>query len=261
MRTIAITNQKGGVGKTTTAVHLAHALARQGLRILLVDTDGQGHCAIYLGLERRGDLSHVLLRTRQDTDDPQRRYEPVARFIRPNVRPGVDLISCDPSITLAEGRINGEAMRELRLARRLAEVQDRYDVALIDVGPKTDLLSTIALLAADSALIVSLPSTPDESLLDMTARLSALREDAGQGPTVLGVLATQVDSREGLTRDMQAKLQEAGFADVPAVPRSVALARAARAGKTIFETDPASPGAVAYAALATWLTARLEVNA
>ncbi|PIG96900.1 ParA family protein [Deinococcus sp. UR1] len=258
MRTIAITNLKGGVGKTTTATHAAHGLARLGLRVLLVDADGQGHCAVYLGAERRPDLSGVLLHTRRDTTDPQRAYQPTQAFIQRDVRPGLDLISCDPSVTIAESRINGEAMRELRLQRRLEEVQDAYDVALIDVGPKTDLLSTLALLAADEALIVTLPSTPAESMHDMIARLTALHEEAGRGPRVAGVLATQLDSREGLTRTVREQLQEAGYADIPGIPRSVAIARATRAGKTIFETEPTTPGAQAYATLAGWLHARTE---
>lgn len=259
MQTVAITNLKGGVGKTTTTVHVGHALAQRGLRVLIVDADGQGHCAVYLGADRRPDLSNVLLRTRQDSTDPQRAYAPTATFVQRDVRPGLDLISCDPSIATAEARIGGEAMRELRLARRLGELRG-YDVALIDVGPKADLLSTMALLAADAALIVSLPSTPAESTTDMSARLAALREEAGIAPRVLGVLAAQVDTREGLTRAMQTQLREAGFADVPSIPRSIALARAVRAGRTIFETDPDAPGATAYTRLADWLYTHLEAT-
>lgn len=260
MQTVAITNLKGGVGKTTTAVHLAAALGDQGRRVLLVDADGQGHCAVYLGVPRTGALGELLLRVRHDTEDPAREYAPVPEFVRPEVRPGVDLIACDPSITRAEGRLSSEAMRELRLSRRLSEVAREYDTCLIDVGPKTDLMSTMALLAADHALIVSLPSTPDESLRDVTARLTALREEAGQGPRVLGVVAAQVDPRERLTRDMQAKLADAGVG-APSIPRSVALARAVRQGHTIFETEPQSPAAAAYRELAAWLTAQLEVPA
>lgn len=260
MLTIAITNLKGGVGKTTTATHIAHGLTLRGMRVLLVDADGQGHCAVYLGAERRPGLSGVLMSTRRDTTDPQREYQPVQAFIQRDVRPGLDLISCDPSVTVAESRINGEAMRELRLMRRLQEVASEYDVALIDVGPKTDLLSTLALLAADAALIVTLPSTPSESMFDMTARLAALHEEAGRAPDVLGVLATQVDGREKLTRTVRDQLRDAGYADIPGIPRSVAIARATHAGKTIFEIEPQSPGAMAYAALAEWIHARMEAT-
>lgn len=251
MHTIAITNLKGGVGKTTTAVHLAVALGAAGHRTLLLDADGQGHCAVFLGLERSGALSAMLLSTKQG-EEGDRAYRPTADFITRDVRPGVDLISCDPTITAAEARISGETMRELRLARRLSEVAGSYDYAVIDVGPKTDLLSTLALLAADSALIVTTPNTPDESLMDVTARLSALTEDAGRGPRIIGVLATQVDPREGLAGELRTKLAEAGFDDAPVIGRAVAFSKARVVGKTIFETEPRSPGALAYADLAAW---------
>ena len=99
MQTIASTNLKGGVGKSTTAVTLADALARAGLRVLLIDADGQGHCAIYLGLDRGPGLSGVLTRTKHG-GPPGREYAPVSDFILKDVRPGLDLITCDPSLSL-----------------------------------------------------------------------------------------------------------------------------------------------------------------
>lgn len=257
MQVVALTNLKGGVGKTTTTVHLAAALAEQGKRILVVDADGQGHCAIYLGAERNSGLSQVLLRNKQGSE-AGREYAPVREFIVRDVRPGVDLIPCDPSIAHAESRISNEAMRELRLQRRLKEVENEYDLVLIDVGPKTDLLSTLALLAANYALVIVMPSTPDSSLTDVIQRLNALREEAGQGPEILGVVATQVDSREGLTRQLIGRMSGAGFTDIPLIPRAIAVARATREGRTIFETEPDNPGAVAYRELASWLDQKLK---
>lgn len=257
MRIIAVTNLKGGVGKTTTAVNLAHGLASAGQRVLLVDADGQGHCAIYLGVERTDGLCQVLLRTRQG-GEPSRAFAPTAQFIQKDVRPGLDLLSCDPTVAIAERLIASETMRELRLARRLAEVDSDYDVCLIDVGPKTDLLSNLALLASDYALVVAMPGTPDASLNDLTDRLSAMLEDADRAPVILGITPTTVDSRERLSRELMEKLSEVGELAAPAVRRAVAIAESTRAGQTIMEFRPGSGGALDYAALTQWTIARLE---
>lgn len=253
MRTIALTNLKGGVGKTTSAVQIAAALGEAGVRVLLVDADGQGHCSAFLNVPRRGNLAGVLLATRPDSDDASRAYKPTQHFIQRGVRQGVDLIACNPAISHAEAHIEGEAMRELRLKRRLAEVEGDYDLCLIDVGPKTDLLSTISLLASDWALIVTTPATPDASLTDMVMRLNTLTAEAGMGPKVIGVLSTQVDVREGLGRDLANKLTDAGLPQLPSIPRNVGMARATRAGQTIFEYAPHNPCAEAYRAVAHWL--------
>ncbi len=259
MKTIAVTNLKGGVGKTTTAVNLAHGLALQGQRVLLLDADGQGHCAVYLGVERTDDLCQVLLRTRHGSPDPSRAYAPTGLFIQEAVRPGLDLISCDPTVAIAERLIASETMRELRMARRLEEVQDRYDLCLIDVGPKTDLLSNLALLASDFALVVAMPGTPDSSLTDLTDRLTAMREDADRAPEILGITPTTVDKRERLSRELLEKLSHVGDLAAPAVRRAVSIAESTRAGRTIQEYQPNSGGAEDYAALTTWTLSRLEM--
>lgn len=266
MLSIALIGQKGGIGKTSTTIHLAAAFADAGQRVLVVDTDPQGHCAAYLGVDRGGGLRHVMLRTKQNDDDESRRAAPTADFITRSVRPNLDLIAADPSASGAALRISGEAMRELRLKRRLAEVQGDYDLCFIDVSPTVDLLSTMALLAADAALILATPGMPDVSLKDVSLRLRHLYEEAGDGPEVWGIVPNLIDNRENLARELPDRLAQMGGEVAPSVPKGVKVSEANKKGLTITEylaqpenkKDAKHPIGAAYAPLIEWLTAKVN---
>jgi len=265
MLTLGVSNLKGGVGKTTTVINLAAAFAARGLKTLVVDADPQGHAMLFLGGVRSAGLSGALLAT-----DPHgggdTRYAPLSDFITVGVRPDLDVLSADPSLNAAERRLSGELGVEWRLKQRLMEVQTRYHLCLIDIGPKADLASTMALLASTAVLI---PVEPGEaarqSVMDTLARFEsiqrALTPMGATAPAALGCFANKVDAREHLSRSLGTFLDELPLPRGPDVRRGVQIAEAAGAGQTLQEHAPRSKGADDFAQLATWTAAKLsEVN-
>lgn len=245
MQIVAVTNIKGGVGKTTTAVNLAAALARAGHPTLLVDLDPQGNASSGLGFPRDSvdtgvadailglhPLSHCVVRTPQE---------------------GLDLCPATPALVGVEVELVGLPNRERRLAFGLADQPREYDFVLIDCPPSLGLLTLNALVASDSVLVpLQAEYYAMEGLGELVRTISAVRR--GPNPRLVreGIVITMFDGRTNLCREVEQQARDVFGKEVfeTVIPRTVRLAEAPSFGKTIFAHDPSSKAAHSYAALA-----------
>ena len=252
-RIIAVSNQKGGVGKTTTAVNLAAALARAGHPTLVVDVDPQGNASSALGHpkhEAPWGIAEAMLG-----------LESLATCLLPTSQPGLDLAAATPALVGAEIELVGLPNRDRRLALALADLPRPYDFVLVDTPPSLGLLTLNALVAADGVLVpLQAEYFAMEGLGELVRTIGAVRR--GPNPRLVrdGIVLTMTDARTRLCRDVEAQAREVFGAEVfqTVVPRAVRLAEAPSHAKTIFEYDPASRGAAAYAAVAAELVARVS---
>ncbi len=244
-RVFAIANQKGGVGKTTTAINLAASLAANDIRVLLVDSDPQGNSTSGLGVSKDPDkpsLYHVLLGDIHARD-----------AIRSTSFEGLDIITADKNLIGSNLELIDIPNREYRLRDRLAEIRDTYRFILIDCPPALDLLTLNALIAADSVLVpIQCEFFALEGVSELMDTIDRIR-DAFQHPLAIeGILLTMYDDRTNLTRQVAADLREFFKDEVfrTVIPRSVRLAEAPSFGKSILTYDPRSKGAESYIKLA-----------
>ncbi len=244
-RTIAIANQKGGVGKTTTSVNLAAALGSLAKRVLLIDLDPQGNATMGSGIDKYElELStlDVLI------DDV-----PVSRVILPASATGVQVLPSNADLTAAEIELMSMEDREMTLRRALSDVSDRFDYILIDCPPSLNLLTLNAFVAADSVLVpIQCEYYALEGLSALLDTIEGVRDAVNADLVVEGLLRTMYDGRNNLGVEVSSQLVE-HFGDQvfrTIVPRNVRLAEAPSHGLSIVEYDRASRGAVAYLALA-----------
>ncbi len=253
---VAFANQKGGVGKTTSAVNTAVCLARRGFRVLLIDSDPQGNATSSLGIDKDAAAA--------TTYDLLVDGVPALQARVPEVRPGLDLVPANPALAGAEIELVDAPQRERRLARALAGALASYDVVLIDCPPSLGLLTVNALTAARSVVVpIQCEFLALEGLGQLIATIDLVKRGLNPPLDVAGVLMTMYDARTRLSahvvEEVRRYFPHRIFSTI--VPRSVRLAEAPSYGQAIVEYDPGSRGAEAYEAFADELAARLRLAA
>ncbi|HKA39356.1 MAG TPA: ParA family protein [Burkholderiales bacterium] len=250
---LAITNQKGGVGKTTTGVNLAASLAAAQRRVLLVDLDPQGNATMGSGVDKRNlraTVYHVLLGSRRIPEVTLR-----------SENGGYDVVPANRELAGAEVELVEVAHRERRLKDALGEVAQGYDFVLIDCPPALNLLTVNGLTAAQAVMIpMQCEYYALEGLSDLVETVKRVRAHLNPALEIEGLLRTMFDPRNTLSLQVSAQLVE-HFGDKvyrTVIPRNVRLAEAPSHGVPALKFDNTSKGAQAYLALAGEMLSRAE---
>ncbi len=243
-QTLAITNQKGGVGKTTTCVNLAASLTRLGKRVLVIDLDPQGNATTGSGVDKHADDPTSCELLLGDTTVERAAHR---------VEAGYDLVPANGDLTVAEVRLMDQERREYRLREALETAAAHYDYILIDCPPSLNLLTVNGLVAADGVMI---PMQCEYYALEGLTALMRTIESIQRGPNpalrIAGLLRTMFDPRNRLSGDVSEQLT-GHFGDRvfrTVIPRNIRLAEAPSFGQPALLYDASSRGAVAYLALA-----------
>lgn len=244
MKTIAVVNQKGGVGKTTTSINVAAYAEKAGKRVLLVDLDPQGNATSGLGFDKYASTNATLYNVLVEGVDMQ------------NVRLSVvgkklDIIPSNNDLSGAEVELVSIPNREHLLEKSLVSLQAEYDICIIDCPPSLGLLSINGLVAADYALVpVQTEYYAMEGVGQLVQTIQAVQEHLNPDLAIIGVLLTMYDSRNSLSAQVKAELARV-FGDIvlsAVIPRNVRLAEAPSHGEPIITYDKWSKGARSYKA-------------
>ena len=242
---LAVTNQKGGVGKTTTSVNLAASLTETGRRVLLIDLDAQGNATMGSGIDK-----HDLQKTGYDLLMGHASIREVIIYAE---AAGYDLLPGNSDLTAAEVKLLEKDDRERRLRAALSYVQNDYDLIVIDCPPSLSMLTVNALAAAHSVLIpIQCEYYALEGLSALLDTIEQVRASINPELNIEGLLRTMYDARNNLSNDVSAQLQE-HFGEKlyrTIIPRNVRLAEAPSHGLPVLRYDKGSRGATSYLALA-----------
>ena len=254
--TTAVVSAKGGVGKTTTTVNLAAALAARGHTVLVVDLDCQASASLSLGLQR-----HQLA---PSSADVLLRSEPAGQAVRPTRHAGLWVLPASADLVSVEGDLANQRTKDRVLARALEPMRERFDHILIDTPPGMGLLTRNALVASDQYLVPAVPQFLAveglENLVQAVARLDFRCQSRTQ---LLGIVATMVDVRIRSVRENVSRIRAAFGSSVFVVEVRInaRLAEAPEFGSTILEHDPKSVGAACHRLLAEEFLMRLPATA
>jgi len=255
-KVIAVTNQKGGVGKTTTAINLGASLAVSEFRVLLIDSDPQGNATSGLGIAKeppKPSLYNVLLGDAE-----------IAEALVKTELEGLHLVPANKNLVGANLELVDLERREFRLRDKISQVTHTYDFIIIDCPPALDLLTLNALMSADSVLIpIQCEFFALEGISELIATIDRIRETMQHSLQIEGILITMFDDRTNLARQVAADLREFFGKDVlqTVIPRSVRLAEAPSHGKPILTYDIRSRGAESYIQLAKEILERDHTTA
>jgi chromosome partitioning protein len=244
-RVFATTNQKGGVGKTTTAINLAASLAANDLRILVIDNDPQANATSGLGVAKDPNRASAYDLLLSDAA--------AETLVIPTAFEGVFVIPSDKNLAGANLELIDLKNRELRLRDRIASLRKSYDFLIIDCPPALDLLTINALLAADAVVVpIQCEFFALEGISELMDTIDRIRESFRHPLEIEGILLTMYDDRTNLTRQVAADLRNFFKDEVfkTIIPRSIKLAEAPSFGKPILAYDPRSKGAESYIQLA-----------
>ena len=250
-KTLAVANQKGGVGKTTTAVNLAASLAATGKRVVLVDCDPQGNATSGSGVDKfalQNSLAEVLL-GQCSTNNALLDLEKTAYRLLP----------ANESLTAAEIEIMSRDQREFRLRHALAPLRQHYDFILLDCPPALSMLTVNAMVAASGVLIpIQCEYYALEGLTSLNNTIDRIRQTVNPDLHVEGILRTMYDPRNNLALDVSRQLQKhfARLVYDTIIPRNVTLAEAPSHGLPVLQYDKSARGARAYIMLAGELLRR-----
>lgn len=246
MKVVAIINQKGGVGKTTTAVNLSHAISRKGYQVLLVDLDPQANASSSLGLNRDdfqdANIYHVLLGQKS-----------LSEVIIHHSSSGLWVAPSHADLVGVEIELLDHPKREFRLKESLVELKRPIDFVFLDCPPSLGLLTVNGLVAANSFLVpLQCEYFALEGLSQLLHTAALIRKKFNPSLIIEGILLTMFDTRNNLShfvvKEVKSHFESRVFQTV--IPRNVRLSEAPSHGKTIFQYDPKSAGAVHYQALA-----------
>ena len=255
-RVIAIANQKGGVGKTTTSINVAASMAHLGHPTLVIDLDPQGNLSSGLGVQKDT--------VEQGTAELLLEYAELDAVIMETAQPGLDLVPATDSLIGSEVELTQALGREMRLRNALSSLTPgRYDYVLLDCPPSLGFLTINALTAAGSVLVpVQAEYYAMEGLGELLRTLSKVRKALNSQLVREGIIVTLHDSRNNLCRDVEAQVRDVFKDEVfdTVIPRNVRLGEAPSFGSPILSYDPASRGAEAYLGLARELLSRHGVT-
>jgi chromosome partitioning protein len=252
---LALANQKGGVGKTTTSVNLAAYLAEQGHRVLLADLDPQGNATSSLGVDKNSiqQSTYELLIDGLSLD----------HCVIEGIRPQLDLLPANGILAGAEVELAGMRRREYRLREAFAVTDGQYEVVIIDCPPSLGLLTINALTAASAVVIpIQCEYLALEGLMQLVNTLDLVRRRLNPTLDVLGVVMTMFDARTRLSTQVVNDVRRFFPSRLlqTLVPRAVRLAEAPSYGQTIFEYDPSSRAAAAYGAVGAEIARRIDLS-